>query len=411
MAVELVMPKLAMAMQQGTIIEWTIQEGTRVERGEIVLIIETEKVTYECESPADGFIHILVAPGTTVSVYEKLALIAENETELTELQQDEGPRTEVSGKPGPPVENGDNSKEKKKMKISPLAKKLADRHNLDLGSLAGTGPGGRILKEDVERALQDLADNTGPGRSGNAGEIIDGKRVKQTLPLKGMRKAIAEHMMSSLATSAQVSASGEFMMDNMVRLRATLLRKEKELGVRISYTDLMIRALVKAVEHVPLANSSLIDDEIKIWEDINVSIAVAVGTGEADSGLVAPVLKKCTEKSLVRISADVKDLSARARSGQLTLGELEGGTITFSNVGMFGLGWTISTPILNKSQAIIIQPGGICQKPVVENGDIRTRWMMTMSITFDHRILDGGSVGQFFGKLKEICEEPDYLHL
>lgn len=411
MAVELVMPKLAMAMQQGTIIEWTIQEGTRVERGQIVLIIETEKVSYECESPADGFIHILVAPDTTVPVYEKLALIAENEAELAELQQGDGLQTEVSGNPRPPAEKGDNPKGKEKRKISPLARKLADRHNLDLGSLTGTGPGGRILKEDVERALQDLADDTSPARSGNAGEIIDGKRVKRALPLKGMRKAIAEHMMSSLATSAQVSASAEFMVDNMVRLRATLLRKEKELGVRISYTDLMIRALVKAVEQVPMANSSLIDDEIIIWEDINVSIGVAVETGQADSGLVAPVLKKCAEKSLVQISTAVKDLSARARSGQLALDELEGGTITFSNVGMFGLGWTISTPILNKPQAIIVQPGGICQKPVVENGDIQTRWMMTMSITFDHRILDGGSVGQFFGKFKEICEEPDYLHL
>ena len=331
------------------------------------MVIETEKVSYECESPVDGFLHILVAPETTVAVYEKLALVAENEIELTALQQKEGSGTAaVSEKSGPSANQSDartsagddvDPNAKKKSRISPLARKLAARHNLDLGGITGTGPGGRILKEDVEKALQEKADHSGSVRSEESGEVIDGKRVKATLPVKGMRKAVAEHMMSSLSTSAQVSGSGEFIMDKMVRLRTSLLHKEKETGVRVSYTALMIRALVKAVEHVPLVNASLINDEIKIWEDINISVGVDVGTGSTGSGLVAPVLKNCADKNLMQISTAVKDLSTRARKGKLTPDELTGGTITFSNVGMFGLGWTVSTPILNQPQAIVVQRG------------------------------------------------------
>lgn len=422
MAVEFVMPKLAMAMQQGTVSQWLVTEGEKVLQGQVILIIETEKVSYDCEAPADGLVHILVEAGTTVPVYEKLALIVENAAELNDLKQ----RLDASESTGskaymPPSiallqpaapENDAAPHMKKKVNISPLALKLAYRHHLNVDDIVGSGPGGRILKEDVEKALSGSGTASIPAvPSETLVEIIEGKTVKQSIPVKGMRKAIADHMVSSLASSAQLSATGEIDMSQMVRLRTVLLEKEEEIGVRISYSDLIVRALVKAVKDVPLVNSSLINGEIKIWEDINVSIAVAVEGKNGAGGLVAPVLKQCNTMSLVDISRSLKELSARARNGALAPNDLEGGTITVSNVSIFGLGWTVSTPILNKPQAMLIQPGAIFEKPVAENGHIEIRPMMTVSITFDHRILDGGPAGRFFGRLKELCEKPDYLHL
>jgi pyruvate dehydrogenase E2 component (dihydrolipoyllysine-residue acetyltransferase) len=413
MAVELVMPKLAMAMQQGTVVEWTVAEGAKVDAGQIVLVIETEKVNYECEAPAAGFLHIVVEPDNTVPVYEILALVTETEAELEELQRGSIlPSSNASAAPAdagmPEVTGADTGadKKKKKIKISPLAKKLAAKNKIDISRIKGTGTGGRILKEDVEKTMANPASSPELPPA----ETIDGKRVKATLPVRGMRKAIARHMHSSLATSAQLTVAGEADMTRIIRLREALLKKEEEMGVRISFTDLIVLAMAKAVSHAPTVNSSLINDEIKIWENINVSVAVSLGGRGSEGGLVAPVLKNCETRSLTDISMGIKEISGRARKNALLPGDLSGGTITISNVGVFGLGWTISTPILNQPQAILVQPGGIFEKPVVKDGQIKIRSMMTISITFDHRILDGGPVGMFFGKLIELIENPALLH-
>jgi len=242
-------------------------------------------------------------------------------------------------------------------------------------------------------------------------EIVEGKRVKATIPMKGMRKAIAEHMHRSLAISAQLSSTNEVDMTEMIRLRNTLLKKEEEIGVRISFTDLFMLVMTKAIQYAPIVNSSLIGDEIRIWEDINVGIAVALDVGEYESGLIVPVVKNTEKKSLIEISRSIKDLVARARSRQLTPDDLEGGTITLSNIAGVTRGWSSTTPILSIGQAVLIQPGSIFEKPVAIDGQVVIRPIMTLSVTFDHRILDGVPVGTMGRKMTELFENPDLLHL
>ncbi|MBW2369127.1 MAG: 2-oxo acid dehydrogenase subunit E2 [Deltaproteobacteria bacterium] len=420
MAVEFQMPKLAMAMQQGTVMEWKANEGDSIEKGQAVLVIETEKVSYDCEAPENGLLHILVQPDTTVDVYTSIALIAETEEELVQLQQAGAPpvapaQPVKAPEEAPVADTATGADGRKKVKISPLAKKMARQNNLDITRITGTGPGGRIGKKDVLNAIEAAAApapaTPAPAAPDWSGDVVDGKRVKATVPVRGMRKAIGEHMIRSLAVSAQLSSMAEVDMTEMIKLRKSLLTKEDEAGVRISYTDLLILAMVKAVQHVPMVNSTLIGDEIKIWEDINVSIAVALEMGEYESGLIVPVLRNCEKKSLVEISRGVKDLGRRARSGELLPEDLSGGTITISNTGMLVTGWGVSTPILNQPQAMLLQPGGIFEKPVAIDGQVVVRPVMTTSVTWDHRILDGAPIGKFMAKLMELIRNPEYLHL
>lgn len=162
---------------------------------------------------------------------------------------------------------------------------------------------------------------------------------------------------------------------------------------------------------MPLANSSLINDEIKVWQEINVGVAVALQTGEFESGLIVPVVKDCGNKSLPEISRAIRDLATRARNGQITPDDLEGGTISLSNTGTYAPGWTVSTPIINQPQSVIVLTGGIFDRPVARKGEVVVRPMMTMSVTFDHRVLDGAMNARFYSKLKELIENPEFLHL
>ena len=418
MAVDIVMPKLAMAMKQGKIAEWKAQEGQWVEKGRIVMVIETEKVTYEVEASASGYLHIITELDTAVPVNETVAFLSATQEELAELQAarpaPEMPQLKEAAAAAAASTASAGFQKKAKVRISPAAKKLAQKHDLDITRITGSAPGGRIKKEDVLKFLESgeaIVAAAAPSEEAWTAEMVDGKRVKAAIPMKGMRKAIADHMIQSLSVSAQLSSMGEVDMTELIQIRKSLLQKEAEIGVRITYTDLMILALTKAVQNVPLVNSSLIEDEIKIWEDINVAVAVALDRGEYESGLIVPVIKNADKKSLAEISRCIKDLTARARSAELTPDDLYGGTITLSNVGGLAAGWAVSTPILNQPQAVIVQPGGILDRPVARDGQVVVRPIMTLSVTFDHRILDGVPIIKFFTKMVELLENPELLLL
>ncbi len=418
MAVDIVMPKLAMAMKQGKIAEWKAQEGQWVEKGRIVMVIETEKVTYEVEASASGYLHIITELDTAVPVNETVAFLSATPEELAELQAarpaPEMPQLKETAAAAAASTASAGFQKKSKVRISPAAKKLAQKHDLDITRITGSAPGGRIKKEDVLKFLESgeaIVAAAAPSEEAWTAEMVDGKRVKAAIPMKGMRKAIADHMIQSLSVSAQLSSMGEVDMTELIQIRKSLLQKEAEIGVRITYTDLMILALTKAVQNVPLVNSSLIEDEIKIWEDINVAVAVALDRGEYESGLIVPVIKNADKKSLAEISRCIKDLTARARSAELTPDDLYGGTITLSNVGGLAAGWAVSTPILNQPQAVIVQPGGILDRPVARDGQVVVRPIMTLSVTFDHRILDGVPIIKFFTKMVELLENPELLLL
>jgi pyruvate dehydrogenase E2 component (dihydrolipoamide acetyltransferase)/2-oxoglutarate dehydrogenase E2 component (dihydrolipoamide succinyltransferase) len=409
------MPKLAMAMQEGQVIEWLAAEGDWVEKGQPVMTVETEKVTYECEAPASGFVHHAIELDTVVPVLTPVAWLAATEEELEQLRHSEPPvlAQEDGGPTTAPPPPEDSPRRQAKVKISPVAKKLAAQHGLNLARIEGTGPGGRIVRKDIDRALatSDVAAPSVASTSLPASTATPDRRIRATIPLRGMRKTIAEHMQRSLAESAQMSLMGEVDMTEMIRLRQTLLRKEAEVGVRITYTDLFVLVLVKAVQHVPLVNSSLVGDEIRIWEDINVGVAVALDRGEYESGLIVPVVHQAGTKSLVEIARTVRELSDRAREGKLGPEDVSGGTITLSNAGAFYPGWAVTTPILNQAEAMIVQPGGIFDRPVARDGQLVIRPIMSLSLTYDHRILDGVPVAKFYTRLQELLEQPAWMHL
>lgn len=418
MAEEILMPKLAMAMKQGKVIEWKAGEGQWVEKGQTVMVIETEKVTYDCESPAAGFLHIIAELDKAIPVNETVALLAETEAELAELQAARpvpaaavasadtaarAPATEAA----PPVASKGG-----RIKITPAAKKLARTQNFDFSAVAGSGPGGRIVKKDILAALEaGPAVPTAAPPAAVEAKTYEGKKVKKSIPLRGMRQAIAEHMVHSLRIAAQLTLSGEIDMTEMIKLRKSLLQKEDIVGLRISYTDLLVYALTRAVKLVPIVNSSVVDNEIKIWEDINIAVAVSLEVDEAESGLIVPVVKDAGGKSLLEISRSIKDLTGRARNGQLTADDMADGTLTLSNTGVFAPGWTVSTPIINQPQSVIVLTGGIFEKPTAVNGEVAVRPMMTTSITFDHRVMDGAPIHTFLSKFKAFIEQPELLHL
>jgi pyruvate/2-oxoglutarate dehydrogenase complex dihydrolipoamide acyltransferase (E2) component len=411
---KMIMPKLAMVMQEGQILEWLVEEGDWVEKGQEVMNIETEKVVHTCEAPSSGYIHILSSIGQTVPVFDTVALLATTEGELVQLQgEEQGQMVQEEASLLRPSEPSldESVATKKRVSISPVAKKLAIQNNLDYTILEGTGSGGRITRQDVEAALAlgvQIAESEKSIPTTKADESMD-RRVKSVVPLIGVRQRISDRMLQSLAVSAQMSIMGEVDADALVGYRKDLLEKQKELDVRITYTDLFVSAIAKAVKEVPIVNASLIDGEIRIWENVNVGVAVAAGDGKSEGGLVVPVVKHADKKSIQEISVEVKDLTSRAREGKLVLEDVQDGTITLSNVGMLFNGWTVSTPIINQPETMIIQPGVICDRPMVREGQLVVGKGMSLSITFDHRVMDGVPAADFMNTLIELIENPERL--
>lgn len=418
MALPIVMPSLAMAMKQGKVVEWKFNEGDRVETGQLLMIIETEKVTYDIESPGAGLLHILVELNDTIPVDEVVAYLAEDEEELAKLRA-ESPasvtaRAADSGKAAAPASAAAPAvpARKGKVKISPAARKMAQKAGVDYTALTGTGPGGRIVKEDVQHAIDNppAAPSAPVGAPPAAaewdGETRDGKRVKNTMPLQGMRAAIAEHMMHSLHSSAQLTSTGEIDMTEAIRWRKSLVTKEEKLGVRVSYTDLIVYVLARVLSEQPIMNSSLIDNELILWEDVNIGVAVAIELSEFETGLIVPVVRNADKKTLAELSKEIKGITQRARTLTLEPADLGGGTFTITNFGVFGSGYTISTPVINQPEAAIIGSGSIVDMAVVRDGEIVVRPILPVSLTFDHRILDGAPIGKFMVRFAELMENP-----
>jgi len=413
---KVIMPKLAMAMQEGQIIEWLVEEGDWVEKGQDVMNVETEKVVHTCEAPSSGFLHILVPIGQIVSVFGTVALLVDTESELAQLQS-EAPVTEAKETPTE-VEAIKSSQvdpvlPTARVGISPIAKKIALKNKLDYSKLKGSGSGGRITKQDVEEAIAARAQLPESGKATPVSGALEstGRQIKNVIPLIGGRRTIADRMHQSLAVAAQMSFMGEIDAEALVGFREGLLEKEDNFGVRISYTDLLVLALAKAVQAVPIVNASLVENEIRVWESVNIGVAVAVGNGESESGLVVPVIKDADKKSIQEISIAVKDLTSRARDRKLTLDDVQDGTITLSNIGMLVEGWTVSTPIINQPETMIVQPGAICDRPMVKKGQLVIGKCMSLSITFDHRVVDGVPATSFFNALVNLIENPVHMLL
>ncbi len=387
-------PRLGMATAEASLIEWTAKEGEWVEESQVVVVIEVDKIRSDVEAPAAGFLHILSAEGSTAPVGQAVGLIAESKEELEALQKE--PPQKKPARAAGPAEAARTTGREERIRISPVARKMAEEHAVDITGIEGSGPGGRITREDIEKAIA--------GKETPSAEAYEGRKVQKTIPLAGMRKSIAEHMQRSLSVSAQLTNMGEIDMGEIVQKRKDLLEKESAPGVRITYTDILVFALARLLGEHPVINSSLIENEIITWDSINIGVAVAL-----EEGLIVPVVKDADDKSLAGISQAVKTLTEKARTGKLTHEEVSGGTFTLTNLGALGGGWNFETAIINQPESAILRTGSITERAAVRNGQIVVRPIMTYSFTYDHRVIDGAVAAKFMASLIGLLEDPGQL--
>ena len=411
MAVQIVAPKLGMSMSEVTMVEWKVKEGEMVEKGTVVLVIETEKTEWNVEARASGFLNILVQEGAKAKIGQVVGLIAEGREEL-EILQKEPPResligeTKVKESPLPEAAQvGSLAGEGERIRISPIARKMAEEQMIDITRIMGTGPDGRIVKEDIEKALETQRKGAAPPEEVSR-TLYQGRKLKQTIPIKGMRRVIAERMVGSLSNSAQLSFLGKFDATELIQFRKALSNREKAIGVSVTYTEILVYVIARALKDHPDINVRLIENEIKVWEDINIGVAVALGK----EGLLVPVVKQAEKKSLLEISQEVKSLVEKAREGKILPDEVTGGTFTLTSIGAVGVS-DYQTPVINQPESAILGTGPIRDEPVVKKGQIVIASMMPYSLTIDHRVINGFGAEQFLASLKELVETPGLLLL
>ena len=422
MATNYLMPKLAMGMNEGTVVEWLAAEGQQVERGAPLMQVETEKVAYDVEAPVAGWLHIVVPAGETVPVESVIGQFAASAEEYAAIT---GGAVTAAAAMAPGVPFNDKltstgavmpvapaaaapAAAGGRIKASPLARKLARDRGIDLAAITGTGPQGRIVKRDVLAAKAGAPATAAIAQMSEPGTLT----VKGTVPLKGVRGAIARRMTQSLQTAAQLSQFSEVDATRLLKARECFVANADAYGTRVSVNAFVVKAIAVACQAVPIANAGIVGDEIVLWNEVNVGIAVSLpGQGEWDSGLIVPVLRNAERKGLVQIDRELRDLATRAREGRLVPGETEGGTVTLSPTAAMGgeAMYSWSTPVLNLPQALIVQPGMIMERAVVHKGKIRKRAMLPLSITFDHRVLDGDPVANFVVTLRRCLQAPELM--
>jgi len=379
LATKILMPKLSLTMKEGTVSEWFKKEGDMVEKGEPLVEVLSEKATYDVEAPASGVLRKILAPeGTDVPVAGTLGIITAPDEELPEIETvAAAPKIEAEEAVAVP-EKKPVERIKERIIASPAAKRLARENGIDLNQVRGTGPEGRIVEEDVMSLIE---------------EVKVMPQVREVIPLTGIKKTAAERVSLSARTAPQSTISMEVDMSNAVKLR------EK---IHVSYTDMLVKAVVKALAEHPLINSALENEKIKIFADINVGVAVAT-----ERGLIVPVIYNSDRKTLEKIASVSKELIEKTKQGRLTKEELTGGTFTITNLGMYGV--DVFTPIVNPPETAILGVGRVVERPVVVDGQIVARPMMQLSLTFDHRVVDGAPAAEFLRKVKQVMESPDTL--
>ena len=394
MITDYVMPKLAMAMNEGTINEWLVADGGRIDKGAPIMVVETEKVSYDVEAPVGGFLHIIVPVGETVPVETPVAKIADTEEELQSLRG--APAAAMPGAAAPL-----SAPTAARIKASPLARKLAAQAGLDLASVPATGPGGRIVKRDI------VAAKNRPTPGPAAAVSLEAIR----LPMKGtIRGTIARKMVESLHTAAQLSASWETDITDLLAVRQKFLAIEDQLGTRVSINAFIARAMSLALKRVPIANASIDGDDIVLHSSVNIGVAIALpGKTDIDTRLVVPVLHNAELLGVVEIDKRMKAMIARAREGTLAPEEMSGGTVALSSTAGIAPPGLTSTPVLNLPNALLVGPSTPIERPAVHRGKIVARTMLPISATFDHRVLDGEPFSRFAKALHDMLETPELM--
>ena len=427
MPTKVIMPQMGESVAEGTVTKWLKKVGARVERDEPLFEISTDKVDAEIPSPAAGVLaKILVKENETVAVNAVVAWI-DGETEAEAIGAQAAPATveapppalpvpapapamwAPAAAPGPPAMAAPPPAltVAGKVRSSPLVRRIAREHNVDLTEVRGTGLGGRISKQDILTYLAHPA-AAGPAVAGPPSSAPGAPRMvftgsTEVVPMTPMRRQIAEHMVASKHTSAHVSTVFEVEMTKIVGVMARHGEEfERRHGLKLTYTPFFVRAALEAIKEFPILNSSVEGTNIVYQRDVNIGIAVALETG-----LIVPVVKRADEKNFLAIARAVKDLADRARTKHLSVDDVQGGTFTITNPGVFG--GLFGTPIINQPQVAILGVGAIEKRPVIRHDAIAIRPMVYLVHTFDHRIIDGAMADQFMSRIKsslENWEEP-----
>ena len=400
MATLINMPKLGQTMEEGTVLTWLKHPGEPVTHGEPLVQIETDKVVCDIEASQSGLLHsVLAQEGEKIPVGNAIAVIAaEGETvnvatllgtrpQAPDRASPQPSQPHAAATPSPSSPPGSAAATvPQDIRISPAARKLARERGIPLEHLRGSGPGGRIVVEDVERAT------TGPMPAARPAG------VRRVIPLTGMRGTIAQRMTQSWTQVAHVTEVMEIDMTEVVALRRRRLAVwEREFGVRISLTDMLTFTVARTLRVFPDLNARLEGKEIHVLEDIHLGVAVAT-----PEGLIVPVIRHADQRTLAGIAQQSAQLADKAQARRLSLDEVSGGTFTLTNLGSYGI--ELFTPLVNYPQCAILGIGRVADRPVVVPGHIAVRSMMYVSLSFDHRIIDGAPAAMFLQQLKERLE-------
>ncbi|MEJ5378113.1 MAG: dihydrolipoamide acetyltransferase family protein [bacterium] len=402
MDTEITIPKLGMTMKEATLARWNKANGDWVEEKEVILVIETEKITYEIEAPHAGYLTILEPEGKLLPVGARVGILSQEKPlaapEPPLATEAQPPPEPVSLPPVPPEVPGS------RIKASPLARKLAREHGVDLKLLRGSGPGGRIVRADVLRFLEARPSEV-TGKEPTPA-LPEGPKGVRAVPISGMRRQIMEHMHRSLQETAQMTLTREVDATQLVSLRQSLSQRYQAEGIRISYNALLVKMAARTLRAHPWVNAVLEAEQLIHLEDINIGVAM-----ELEEGLIVPVVRNAHGLTILEIEKTLQGLFERARTKRLLPDEIRGGTFTITNLGHLGI--DAFTPILNRPESAILGVGRIIEAPVAvrdEGGPrVEFRNRMMLSLTVDHRILDGAPAARFLGSLAQLIENPILL--
>ena len=421
MAIDVVMPQMGESIAEGTVVRWIKKPGEKVERDEPLLEISTDKVDAEIPSPAAGTLsEVLVKEGQTVAVNSVVARIAggdeaaapapKAEPKPARAPEPEPPKAAAAPPPKPEPQKEPEKvaslEERRRTKSSPLVRKIAAENNVDISRIEGSGVSGRVTKNDILGYIQQPQTEQQPAEQKPAAtpEFKSGEAIRLE-PLSVMRKKIAQHMIQSKQTSAHVTTVFEVDFTNIEKLRRQHKEAYAERGAKLTYMPFIVQAVVAGLRDFPIINASMDENNTVYHRDYNIGIAVAL-----DWGLIVPVVKNADEKTVLGLAKAINDLGERARTKRLSPDDVQGGTFTITNPGIFG--GLFGTPIINQPQVAILGVGGVKKRPVVvetDDGDfIAIRSMCIISLTFDHRLIDGAVADQFMARVKSVLEAGQF---
>ena len=411
MPTNVVMPQMGESIAEGTIVRWIKKIGEPVDRDEPLFEISTDKVDAEIPSPAAGVLaDIRVKEGETVPVNSVVAVIGaageavERQSELPEAAAGQPEADADGGEDQAETEEGDTNgsgasrDELRRQKSSPLVRRIAKEHNVDLKLVKGTGISGRVTKHDILGYIESAGGKqAAAGAQAMAGPVFQPGESVRIEPMSVMRRKIAEHMVLSARTSPHVYSVYEVNFARVAALREKHRDQYETAGAKLTYTAFVAKVIVDALRQFPFANASLDGDKIVYKQDINLGIAVAL-----ENGLIVPVIRKADERNLLGLSRAINDLANRARAKKLNPEEVQAGTFTITNPGIFGALYGL--PLINQPQVAILGVGTIEKRPVVIDDAIAIRPMCHLTLGYDHRLIDGADAGRFLSFIKERLE-------